>query len=263
VRVVGSITGLNLAQLRLFFGEGLDANRGVNLLYGFGSVCWRNEFTCHRRYVVVGEELGPGSFILAHVTRDMARTGTSGSITYGPWRFTGSVPRSNLLVTVYGSIGKAMVRRIGMRLTQSLRRIVLSGSVKGTEHRVLSLPDTGMRWRWKGGGTVQPLGHVTATGTNHAVGFVRTGTPTGVIMLTNPSGTLQLALTYPQTRGFAPLPARATYVITAGTGQYSGATGSGKVLRRLTPCSPALGGASCSAASVRPVVYRFVPAGTK
>jgi hypothetical protein len=141
--------------------------------------------------------------------------------------------------------------------------IVLSGSVSGTERRVFSLPDTGAKWRWKGTGTVQPLGHASATGANHAVGFIRTGTPIGTMVLTGANGTLELALTYRQTRSFAPLPVHATYVITGGTGQYAGATGSGAVLRHLTPCSPALGGPSCSAALARPVTYRFVAPATR
>jgi hypothetical protein len=262
--MVRSATGLHLSQLRLVTGQGQNANRGVNLQYGFGAVCWNREFNCHNRYLVVGEALGPGTKLASHVTRDRISSGSNGHVSYGPWKFTGSVSGRNLVITVYGSFSKATIRHLGLRLTGahalsgSSASLTLSGSITGTEQRIVSVPDTGAQWRWQGSGTVKPLGAVTATGTNHAVGFIASGTPTGSMVLTGANGTLTLTLTYPQTKGFAPLPAQAAYVISGGTGQYAGASGSGSVVRKFGSCSPTPNSTSCSAITSGPVTYQFV-----
>jgi hypothetical protein len=139
--------------------------------------------------------------------------------------------------------------------------LLLNGTVTGVEQITPSVPDTGTKSTWQGAGTVDPLGHVTANGTNHAVGFIRTGTPTGTMVLTAADGSIDLALAYPQTAGFAPIPSSATYVITSGTGTYAGATGTGAVERELTPCSASADSTACSAPAATGVTYRFTTTG--
>ena len=112
VGIVRSATRLSLTQLRLFIG--FHGNQGVNLLYGFGRVCWSNEFSCPTRYLVVGEAEGPGSPLAPRMVRD--RAVSNGVTHYGPWKFIASVPGRNLVVSVYGSFPESTIRRIGMRI---------------------------------------------------------------------------------------------------------------------------------------------------
>ncbi|HZU13877.1 MAG TPA: hypothetical protein VFB58_13630 [Chloroflexota bacterium] len=116
VRVVGRSTGLHLTQLLLYYGLGLESKHGVNLLYGFGSLCW-GKFICHTRYLVVGEALGPGSPIKSRVQRTKMGT-PGGGVVYGPWQFRGSVTGRNLVITVYGSFPRAVIQQIGLQLTR-------------------------------------------------------------------------------------------------------------------------------------------------
>lgn len=112
VAVVRSATRLSLTQLRLF--TGFQGDRGVNLLYGFGQVCWKTEFFCNTRYLVVGEAPGPSPFRAPRLVRD--KTIRNGVVTYGPWKFIGPVSGRNLVVSVYGSFPRTTIRAIGERI---------------------------------------------------------------------------------------------------------------------------------------------------
>ena len=113
VGMAEAATHLRLTQVRVFFG--LDGKRGVNLLYGFGPVCWSSEFSCATHYLVVGEAPGPSPVRGPGMFRDWYATGPA-PIRYGPWKFLAPVPGRNLVVTVYGSFSRAVIHGIGMRV---------------------------------------------------------------------------------------------------------------------------------------------------
>src|SRR5262249_51532344 len=58
-------------------------------------------------------------------------------------------------------------------------------------------------------------------------GFVRHGHASGSLTLTSAKGSVTLALTGPDLRGFSALPARFEYAVTGGTGAYARVTGHG------------------------------------
>jgi len=118
VGMVEAATHLRLTQVRVVFG--FQGNRGVNLLYGFGPVCWSSEFSCATRYLVVGEAPGPSSVRGPGMFRDWYASG-SAPIRYGPWKFLAPVPGRNLVVTVYGSFSRAVIHGIGLRVLQAGR----------------------------------------------------------------------------------------------------------------------------------------------
>jgi hypothetical protein len=136
--------------------------------------------------------------------------------------------------------------------------LVLLGAIRGTETHIMSNPDVGASYKWEGPGTVKPLGAVTATGSNHGVGFIAQGVPTGVMTLSTTAGSITLKVTYDRTPGFAPLPRHGTYAITGGTGSYAKATGTGSLVRDPGTCSngTAQGPAgSCPIGTPFPVTY--------
>ncbi len=117
VGMVEAATHLRLAQVRVFYG--FHGKRGVNLLYGFGQVCWSSEFSCPTRYLVVGEAPGPSPVSGPRLVRDGSRSGLGAPIRYGPWKFLAPVPGRNLVVTVYGPFSRAVIYGIGLRLVQA------------------------------------------------------------------------------------------------------------------------------------------------
>jgi len=119
VGMVRAATHLRLTQVRIFFG--FHGNRGVNLLYGFGPVCWSSEFSCATRYLVVGEAPGPSPVRGPGMFRDWYATGPGTPVRCGPWKFLAPVPGRNLVVTVYGSFSRTVIHGIGMRVLQAAR----------------------------------------------------------------------------------------------------------------------------------------------
>ncbi|HZU12359.1 MAG TPA: hypothetical protein VFB58_05925 [Chloroflexota bacterium] len=149
------------------------------------------------------------------------------------------------------------VRADSRLLHRASQAIILRGTIKGMGIRRMTNPDGGALYHWKGHGTVRPLGVVSGRGTNHAVGFISQGTPTGTMTLTSTAGSIKLKITYDQTRGFAPLPTHGLYTITGGTGQYAGAHGSGSVLRHQGTCSGGTSSGQCPIGATFPVTYQF------
>jgi len=119
VGMVQAATHLKLAQLRVVFG--FRGNRGVILLYAFGQVCWRSEFSCATRYLLVGEAPGPSPASAPRMVRDRYTSGPGTPVHYGPWKFLAPVPGRNLVLTVYGSFSRAVIHGIGLRLLQAAR----------------------------------------------------------------------------------------------------------------------------------------------
>lgn len=137
--------------------------------------------------------------------------------------------------------------------------LTLKGTIKGTGTRLMTNPDTGGAYKWTGTGSVTPLGRVAGKGSNHSVGFVRSGNPTGRMTLTGAHGSITLQITYDQTNGFAPLPAHGTYTITAGTGRYAGAQGSGSITRHQGACSVQSSPGQCPIGATYSVTYKLGP----
>jgi hypothetical protein len=135
--------------------------------------------------------------------------------------------------------------------------LALQGTINASETHLFSNPDVGAAYQWSGQGTVAPLGTVTGSGTNHGVGFIAKGTPTGTMTLSTSTGSIDLSVTYDQTPGFAPLPVNGTYVITGGTGAYVGARGSGLLVRRQGPCPDESSDGLCPASAAFPMTYQF------
>lgn len=133
----------------------------------------------------------------------------------------------------------------------------LQGTINARETRVFSNPDTGALYKWTGQGTVKPLGATSGTGTNHGVGFIREGAPTGTMTLSNAAGSIRLKITYDRTPGFAPLPSHAMYVITGGTGAYARTKGSGSLVRQQGACSNGTSTGLCPVGSSFAVTYQF------
>jgi hypothetical protein len=149
----------------------------------------------------------------------------------------------------------------GMRHSASgAASMVLTGTIHGTEARFLSNPDVGAPYKWRGRGTVTPLGSIHASGANHGLGFINQGQATGAITLSGKNGTITLKITYDETRGFAPLPRHGVYTIESGTGAYARASGSGSLTRTVGTCSNATADGttgSCPAGASFPVTYRL------
>lgn len=135
--------------------------------------------------------------------------------------------------------------------------IILHGRINGRETRLFTNPDAGASYRWVGQGKVKPLGVVAGTGVSHGVGFIQEGTPAGTMTLSSSTGTITLTIKFDRTRGFAPLPSHAAYVITGGTGAYTGARGSGSLLRQQGSCSGGSSTGLCPTGGTYPVTYRF------
>ena len=105
--------------------------------------------------------------------------------------------------------------------------LALSGDVSGTWTTQPTLRDTGGVQTLTGGGTVQPLGPVQASGTLHTPGFIAQGRTTGRMTLSNASGSVTLRLVGPPQPSFSGPPGSFRYTIVRGTGLYTGASGTG------------------------------------
>ncbi|GAC1445213.1 MAG: hypothetical protein NVSMB52_05750 [Chloroflexota bacterium] len=142
------------------------------------------------------------------------------------------------------------------------RSLSVKGTIHAIETRVMSNPDIGAVYDWKGHGTVKPLGTVAGSGKNHGVGYIAQGHATGTITVTNAKGSVTLSITYDATPGFSPPPVHGTYVITGGTGSYTGVKGSGTVARKVGTCPPQSADAppgSCPIGTPFPVTYVLHP----
>lgn len=152
-------------------------------------------------------------------------------------------------------LGAPIAQAAHQHLLAQSKSMTLQGTVTATETHLMSNPDVGALYKWNGKGAVRPLGTVsTGKGSNHGVGFVQQGSPTGAATLSNGSGSITLKITYDRTRGFSPLPVHGTYVITGGTGRYVGARGNGTVLRKQGACP---NGGSCRIGVPFSVTYQF------
>lgn len=139
-----------------------------------------------------------------------------------------------------GSLAIASLAGAGNASARSSHQVLhLVGKVLAVETRQRSLPDAGNSFGVQGQGALKPLGHVSATGHEHSVGFILKGIPSGQLTLADSSGTIAVQLMYVETRGFAPLPKKGHYRITGGTGAYGGATGSGAFVRNRHGCKVA------------------------
>ncbi len=118
--------------------------------------------------------------------------------------------------------------------------VSLNGTVKGNYHVTSkSNPDVGLTYDFSGNGKIGALGHVHATGHLHSVGNIAEGHATGLIVLSDPSGSLTLHVAGPEQKGFASLPDRFTFKITNGSGKYRHDTGTGTVVFVRDPAGTA------------------------
>jgi hypothetical protein len=120
-------------------------------------------------------------------------------------------------------------------LIQGTSYLFLNGTVKGTYTTSMHAPDTGAMLTLQAKGTVTPLGQVTAKGTLHGPGFIKSGPISGTVTLTNKKGSVTLSLVGPVVPGFTP-PSSGTYQFTfqKGTGTYANDIADGTVSVKLT-----------------------------
>jgi hypothetical protein len=105
----------------------------------------------------------------------------------------------------------------------------LAGSASGTWTAQPGIPDVGKTQSLVGNGKVKGLGEVQVQGSLHLTGFIQSGHADGTLVLTNPHGSVTLALTGPTQPGFSGPPRSFTFTIASGTGRYQGWQGSGQV----------------------------------
>lgn len=78
----------------------------------------------------------------------------------------------------------------------------LSGSVSGTITALPANPDIGRSFRLQGGGTVSPLGRVSATGGVQGIGFIKQGHESIQLTLKGKQGQLTVSGLSPLVPGF-------------------------------------------------------------
>jgi hypothetical protein len=112
----------------------------------------------------------------------------------------------------------------------------LSGTLAGTYNLAPTAFDIGAGYGFTGSGTAGAMGNVSVQGTVFLPPFMTSGQAHGSITLTavSPSATpvastVTLAVTGPTQSSSDPFPSTLNYVITAGTGTFAGATGSGTI----------------------------------
>jgi hypothetical protein len=115
------------------------------------------------------------------------------------------------------------------------QEIHLTGTIKGTYHVHIINPDIGKDFIFSGSGKVDPLGHVELTGHIHSPGFIVNGHSNGLLVLSNPHGTVMLAVTGPAQNGFTPVPDVFNHKIISASGKFKGDTGTGFIVLELDP----------------------------
>jgi hypothetical protein len=115
------------------------------------------------------------------------------------------------------------------------QEIHLTGTVKGTYHVHIINPDTGKDFIFSGSGKIAPLGHVELTGHIHSPGFIYNGHSNGLLVLSDPNGSVTLAVTGPAQNGFTPVPDTFNHKITSASGKFKGDTGRGFIVLELDP----------------------------
>jgi hypothetical protein len=135
-------------------------------------------------------------------------------------------------LTMMSGVGAAMseVSPRSANATSVALRTTFHGSYSTT-----SFPDVGTTYHLEGAGKEAPRGHATLAGDLHSTGFIMNGHATGTLTVSDPKGTIHLALTGPTQPGFATLPGQFSFVIASGTGHYAHAKGSGTAHVTLFP----------------------------
>ena len=111
----------------------------------------------------------------------------------------------------------------------------LTGKITGKLLPAPTAADIGAIYVLNGKGHAEDMSDVTAHGQVHLPGFIVSGHATGTLTLTSLSknaadrGSVTLKLTGPTEPGFGPFPKTLSYVITSGTGAFTGATGVGTI----------------------------------
>ena len=155
-----------------------------------------------------------------------------------------SLESMTLLSGVSAAVRGAIAALLAPVAPTSGHEIDLTGTVTGTYHVHSSNPDTGKDFSFFGSGPVAPLGHVELTGHINSPGFIARGHSRGLLVLSNPNGSLTLAVAGPEQNGFTPVPDTFTFKITSASGKFKGDTGTGFMVLELNPSPIPPAGAS-------------------
>lgn len=117
----------------------------------------------------------------------------------------------------------------------SATTISLAGMARGTYTSRQNAADTGTTFAGSAKGKVTPLGQVTVTGSFHTPGLIKNGKIQGSLTLHGQRGTLTLSAAGPAAGQSSSRTFRLTYTITAGTGLFHNAKGTGVVVITVTP----------------------------
>jgi hypothetical protein len=111
--------------------------------------------------------------------------------------------------------------------------IMLGGTIHGTFHKPVGIPDVGAQYNLAGSGKLAHFGPATVTGTLREVGFIAQGHSTGTLTLSNAKGSITLSLTGPTQGGFSRLPTTYGFVMSRGTGAYAHDVDTGQLTLHL------------------------------
>jgi hypothetical protein len=148
-----------------------------------------------------------------------------------------SLESMTLLSGSAAAVGGAIAALVAPPAPTSGHMIRLTGTAKGRFHAHINNPDTGKDFTFFGSGQVAPLGHVDLTGHIHSPGFIANGHSTGLLVLSNPKGSVTLSLIGPVQSGFTPVPDTFTFKITNASGKFKGDTGTGFMVLELEPAA--------------------------
>jgi hypothetical protein len=130
-------------------------------------------------------------------------------------------------MAVHANVAHTTVQKVKLSLT---------GSVSGTYTVHQANPDAGATYGFKGIGNITPVGGVSVHGSIFSTGNTGDGRSTGTLKIAvHSGGTLTLDLTGPSQQGMTPVPDVFNFKITAGTGRYRKASGSGYIALTGTP----------------------------
>jgi hypothetical protein len=146
-----------------------------------------------------------------------------------------SLESMTLLSGVSAAARGAIAALLGPVAPTSGHKIEPTGSVKGTYHVHITNPDIGKEFIFFGSGQVAPLKHVKLTGHITSPGFIYHGHSTGLLVLSDPNGSVTLAVTGPPQNGFTPIPDVFNFKITSASGKFKGDTGTGFMVLELDP----------------------------
>ena len=133
--------------------------------------------------------------------------------------------------------------------------IHLTGTAKGNYDVYTPNPDVGKDFTFSGSGAITPLGQVHLTGHIHSPGFIANGHSTGLLVLSNPKGSVTLQVTGPNQTGSTPVPDVFSFKITSASGKFKGDTGTGYIDLQLSPAKTTPTPVSSAAAPNLPVVH--------